>query len=416
MLPTGSTWSRRIGSRRAVRQLLSGAIILALGTLVACSSSPPSSSTGPSGSPINVGFIAPLTGPLAGLGSIYQDGMKAGIQYVNAHGGALGRPLNLVAVDSAGNPTQAAALTRQLLGQGVVAIVGDVTSGPVLAEMAVVNNSSNPVPVMAGGSSDAIFNVGASPWSFGVQYVASLITQSYIQYFVKVRNFTQIGILHGNDAFATSANTAAIAGLSAVNLTAVDNEGVVSGSTDVTVQLRKLQNAGAQALLLLTFGNDSLTALKGLSAIGWHPPTAASVDVGFAATRTAVGLPALANVYAGPVARTFLGSDPSSQPTGITADYLKLYTQLRSGQLGGDQLTGAVAFDGAVVLAQAINKANSLEAIKIRRALESGQIFHGALGDFQFSANSHIGLPYSSYGLYKADVVCTSICVAAPAS
>lgn len=391
-------------------------VALVLGLVAACAGST-TTSNNPSGSAVDIGFIGPLTGPVAGLGGVFQDGMKAGVQYVNKHGGVLGRPLNLVSVDSAANPTQAAAVTRQLLGQGVVAITGDLTSGAVLAEMGVVNNSDKPVPVMAGGSDDAIFNVGTSPWAFTDAYVASLISQSYIDYLVKVRGFKQIGILHGNDAFGLAANTAAVADLKLINLTPVDNESVVPGSTDVTVQLRKLQASGAQALLLLVFGNDSITALKGLSAVGWHPPSETSITVSQAATRTAVGLEALANVYGGPISKALLAKDASLKPTGITGEFLDIFRAIRGGQLQGEQLSpGVVAFDDILVIAEAINLANSLDAHKIRAALESGHLFQGAQGTIQYSANSHIGLPYSLYGQFRADVVCTGLCVEAPTS
>ena len=49
--------------------------------------------------PIKVGMIQPLSGPIAAAGSYITNGAKIALDRVNAKGGVLGRPLELIIED-----------------------------------------------------------------------------------------------------------------------------------------------------------------------------------------------------------------------------------------------------------------------------------------------------------------------------
>jgi branched-chain amino acid transport system substrate-binding protein len=124
--------SRRRTSRRAGGA--AAALVLAL-ALAACGSSDSSSgdsgSSGGSGggdkSPIKVASIASETGPAPFTD--WATGATAYFKWLNANGGINGRKVDFKIYDDKGDPAQASALARRLVGEGIVAFVGSISLG-----------------------------------------------------------------------------------------------------------------------------------------------------------------------------------------------------------------------------------------------------------------------------------------------
>ncbi|MGY4706327.1 ABC transporter substrate-binding protein [Candidatus Bipolaricaulota sp. J31] len=84
--------------------------------------------------PIKIGGLFPLTGPLSPYGKEIVNGAKLAVQQINALGGVLGRPLELVVRDTATSPDVGRDAAAKLIEiDGVVAIVGALASGVTLA-------------------------------------------------------------------------------------------------------------------------------------------------------------------------------------------------------------------------------------------------------------------------------------------
>ncbi|WP_457972172.1 ABC transporter substrate-binding protein [Arthrobacter sp. D1-17] len=80
--------------------------------------------------PLKIGSLLPTTGSLAFLGPPEIAGVNLGIKEVNAAGGVLGKPVQVVHRDSGDTKTDIATQsTTALLGQGVSAIIGAASSG-----------------------------------------------------------------------------------------------------------------------------------------------------------------------------------------------------------------------------------------------------------------------------------------------
>jgi branched-chain amino acid transport system substrate-binding protein len=89
---------------------------------------PPSTTT--TDTPLKIGSLLPTTGSLAFLGPPEIAGVNLGIQEVNAAGGVLGKPVEVIHRDSGDTKTDIATQsTTALLGQGVSAVVGAASSG-----------------------------------------------------------------------------------------------------------------------------------------------------------------------------------------------------------------------------------------------------------------------------------------------
>jgi branched-chain amino acid transport system substrate-binding protein len=94
--------------------------------------------------PIRIGFHVPLTGFAAGDGQSARLGAELAIEQINAEGGVLDRPLELVVYDDQAAAEQAVPLANRLLGEGVKAAISGSYSAPTRASAGVFQKAKIP--------------------------------------------------------------------------------------------------------------------------------------------------------------------------------------------------------------------------------------------------------------------------------
>ena len=82
-----------------------------------------------SGDPIVIGSISPNTGSLAAYGTGITTGIELAVEQINAAGGILGRPVQMVTTDDQGDPTECLNAFNSLVSQGIGLVIGSATSG-----------------------------------------------------------------------------------------------------------------------------------------------------------------------------------------------------------------------------------------------------------------------------------------------
>jgi len=78
---------------------------------------------------IKIGFLGAKTGGHASYGIETLKGMQMAVEDINAAGGLLGKKVTIVEDDHRSIGTEGANVTQKLITKGVVAIVGDPTTG-----------------------------------------------------------------------------------------------------------------------------------------------------------------------------------------------------------------------------------------------------------------------------------------------
>lgn len=147
------------------------AAVLAAGALaLAACGGGGSSSGGSSSGDIKIGSIHPLTGDLAGAGSLMNDGAKLAVEDINADGGIKslgGRKLALDEGDSKGAADTGQSEAQRLISDGSVALVGTYQSD-VTANVAAVAERSRVPLVIDVAVDDSILQQGYK-YSFRIQ-------------------------------------------------------------------------------------------------------------------------------------------------------------------------------------------------------------------------------------------------------
>jgi branched-chain amino acid transport system substrate-binding protein len=114
---------------------------------------------------IRIGHLTPLTGFLGTLGAYAQLGIRMAEAEINAVGGVMGRPLEVMSEDSV-NPAAAAAKAQRMLDRdGALMLMGEINSASALAIMQVASRAKR-LYMQIGGRSDVLRSQDCNRYSF----------------------------------------------------------------------------------------------------------------------------------------------------------------------------------------------------------------------------------------------------------
>lgn len=204
---------------------------------------------------VKIGLAAALSGPASAVGIDIKRGAQIAVAEINANGGVNGHKLKLISRDTEHNPVQLVTQYRELVErQGVVAMIGGSNSGSMLAVTPIVNNNLK-VPVIAPasdataitnnkakkeGRDNYMFRVGM--WGTGQ---ANFIVNTAVEKF----GYDDIGLLTWAAGWGQTGRKELERRLKEKGITPVADVTYESGATDMTSQLLKLRNAGADVIL-----------------------------------------------------------------------------------------------------------------------------------------------------------------------
>jgi branched-chain amino acid transport system substrate-binding protein len=310
--------------------------------------------------PIKIGVILPLSGPSSLAGSEVLTGITLAFEEVNAAGGLLGRPIEMIKEDDEGVPTKGVTAAKKLIERdGVVGIVGTYNSAValVIAEAA----RAARVPVVAGGSTaisvtDA--NKAGDPWFFR-PYPGSVeqATQS-AQDVIKKLKKTRIAILYENTPYGRSLMESFEKLTAPLGATIVSKESYNLGDQDFFTQLAKLRNLKPDGVYL-----------GGLIAEGAAIVRQAA-EAGFKTQFIGSG---------GMMSDKFIElAGPASEGFAVSTMY-EPNTANQTGRAFGERykkrfgvnanVHSALGYDGARVLTNGVAKAGVADRVKVRDAI-----------------------------------------------
>jgi branched-chain amino acid transport system substrate-binding protein len=218
-------------------------------------------------SPIRIGMVDPLTGVYAAVAKNEVTGARLAAEQVNAKGGILGRPIELLVEDSANDVGTGVQKARKLIDRDQVTfLIGDVNSG-IAQAISQVSNEKKVLHIVSGGHTDTItgkdckWNVWrvCNTTSMEANAVADLL-------------FTKYGkkwhFITPDYAFGHTLQQAAVADLQKLGGTMTGNELTPLGTSDFSAYLIKARAAKPDVLLVLPQGSDMVNCLKQIAQFG----------------------------------------------------------------------------------------------------------------------------------------------------
>ena len=212
--------------------------------------------------PVKIGLVAALSGQSAKSGEGITRGLTIAIDEINAKGGVLGRPVELIVEDStSGDAGTAVQKARKLIDRDKIDFLLGNTNSALSLAMAEVSNEERILHIVPGGHTDAV--TGAScHWNvFRVcsttQMEANAVADTLIKAYGKKFYYVTFDY-----AFGHTLEAGLIKATTGLGGTRVGGDLVPLGTSDYSSYLIKAQAANPDVIMFLIGGDDMTNALK----------------------------------------------------------------------------------------------------------------------------------------------------------
>lgn len=346
--------------------------------------------------PIRIGTFLSVTGPASFLGDPELKTLQLYVEKINAGGGVLGRKVELVHYDDAGDAKKAQTDVKRLISSdNVDVILGGSTTGTTMAVVPLVEKAGIPFVSFAGA---VVIIDPVKKWVFKTPHTDQMACAKIFEDMEK-RGFTKIGMISGTGGFGKSMQKQCQDLAPAYKIAIVAEETYGPNDTDMTPQLTKIKNtAGIQAVLNPGFGQGPAIVTRNFKQLGMTLPFYQSHGVasqkfielaGDAAE--GVRLPAAGLV----VADKLPASDPQKA---VCLSYIQAYEKAYGSAIS---TFGGHAYDGLQMALAAIQRAGSTDKAKVRDEIEKTQGYVGTAGTVNMSAKDHLGLDLSAFHMLE---------------
>lgn len=223
--------------------------------------------------PIKFGLVTALSGQSALAGEAITRGMQIAIDEINAKGGVLGRPVELVRRDDEANPAKGVVAARELIYREKVAVVFGGLDTPVSMAIVPLMNQEK-VPFMGPwAAGTGITKNGANPnFAFRVSAVDEIVDEGMLAYAQKNFGAKKPGLILVNNPWGESNQKGLAAAMAAKNVTPAGIEKFEANDVDMVPQLTRLKANGADVLFMVGNVGPSAQVVKSLDRMGWKVP------------------------------------------------------------------------------------------------------------------------------------------------
>ena len=333
--------------------------------------------------PVKIGAILPLTGNSASAGQSAKDAIDLGAEIINtAHPELKSMPLAATAglpnlggakieldeADHQGNPQVGQQQTIRLITQDhVTALIGSYHSSVSLVATAVAERQG--VPFLVADSVAANITTRGFKFTFRTTPIAPDFGKAYADFINDVKKsgtkIDSIAIVNENTDYGTSVSEAILTAAKAANINVSAHITYNANSPDVSAQVLQLKSANPDAVIFISYTADSILYLKTMKNLDYLPPIIIGDDAGFSDPSF---IPNVGDLAQGAL-------DRSAFDIGKPGSNSYIVNKLFHDKYGRDlDDTSARWMQGLFVLADAINRAGSTDAEKIREALTETEL------------------------------------------
>lgn len=334
--------------------------------------------------PIKVGFSMALTGGTAGIGKQILVALEIWRDDVNAKGGLLGRPIELVYYDDQGNPANAAGIYAKLLDVDKVdLLIGPYSTNivaPVIPIMMQKGLTSIGILANAANSEfhyDRYFSMipsGPDPKrSFSTGFFAIAAAQS-----PKPETLAILGV---DAEYGRNATDGARENLKNYPFEVVYDQNYPPSTADFTPIIRAVQAKNPDIVYVAAYPPDTVGIVRAMDEVGFTPKVFGGALIGLMITGTKVQLGPLVNGMI--ITQGFLPASTFMFPG--TKEMLDKYAEKAPAE-GLDPLGWSFppyGYAAGQVLAEAVEGSNSLDQGKLADYMRSHE-FSTVVGKISF--------------------------------
>jgi len=333
-------------------------------------------------STLRIGEFASLTGKEAAFGQSSHKGTLLAIEELNAAGGVLGKKIELLSEDNQSKPGESATIAKKLIARDkVVALLGEVASSRSLEAAPVAQAAKIPM-VSPASTNPKVTETG--DYIFRVCFIDPFQGTA-------LAKFAQSHLKARRVAVLTSVSSAYSVGLSKYfHEQFLQDGGVIvadqkysESDKDFNAQLTAIRAAAPEAIFVPGYYTEVALIARQARALGLTVPLFGGD--GWEA-------PELLTIGGDAVEGCFYSTHYSPDtPTEAVQTFVKKFRAKFSGET--PDAMAALGYDSALVLADAIRRAGSLDPAKIRDALATTHGFEGVTGRTDIDAHRNASKP-----------------------
>lgn len=292
---------------------------------------------------IEIGLVAPLSGPAASYGKDILNGVSLALEEINAAGGVAGRKLVLVEGDDRGSPKDAANVTQSFVSNPrMLAMIGGATSTATFGA----------VPIAQKGKLPFIITLASHPdlTKEGDYIFRNSITQEQEgpalgKLVSSCLNAKTVGIIHLNNDWGLAMTKEFKKALQRLNIKVVAEESYDPGENiDYSAKLAKVKASNPDIFWFGSQYNDLALVLKQVQRLNFgNKPLVASAGADSTGLLDVAG-PAANGVY---LHSPFSPESPDPKVKAFTAKFQQKYKQTPN-------LFSSQAYEGMYILAREI--------------------------------------------------------------
>jgi len=228
-----------------------------------------------------VGIITSLTGSEQAFGAQHERGYTLALEEINATGGVLGKPLEVVKYDDQSKADVAVQGVSKLVDQDKVPVlIGAYTSQATGAVVPAAIKRQVPL-VIPTATADNVM-ASKSPWVFRVCSGADDLAHATVE-FLKVTGLPKsMAIVYESTNFGQANGESMRKWAKAFNIPIVYDEGYTAGSPSYTAMLQKVKEKAPEAIYFASYLLDATQLMKQARQVSLNPRVYTSAGTGFA--------------------------------------------------------------------------------------------------------------------------------------
>ncbi|WOB06683.1 ABC transporter substrate-binding protein [Piscinibacter gummiphilus] len=315
---------------------------------------------------IRIGFNADQSGTgAAELGVAARHGFDLAIEDINKAGGIGGRKLVGLIRDDTGQPPKSIQNMTELIdSEKVVAVIGPTNSGNALAWLHIPQQKKIPVIGPVATATDITRRYASEPqnYIFRVSMVDREQVSLLVAYAVKATKNQKIAFIADTTGFGQQGtkDLTEVLALHGQKPVAVEKFG--PKDTDMTSQLAKIRDSGADTVIVYGLADANAQLLRSMEKINYLPTTLGTWGNMSTPLLNIAGKKLAEHI----IFATSTAEDSNPRAIALAARVRERYPQMPT------FVAAAQSYDSVMLLASAIRKAGSTDGEKVAAVLDSG--------------------------------------------
>ena len=351
---------------------------------------------------IKVGLVAALSGQSAKSGEGITRGLTVAIDEINAKGGLLGgRMLELVRRDDESNPAKGQTAARELIDkEGAVVLFGGIDSPVSQAIVPLINQAHVPFMGVWAAATNITRN-GTNPnYAFRVSAVDVLVDRALIKHAMTSFGAKAPGLMLVNNGWGESNLAGLTAAAQAAGIKLAGSEKFDDKDVDMTPQLQRLREAGADGIILVANAAPGAQVIKSLQRSAWVVPVVSHWGI------SGGRFTELAGSWASKVhfVQTYSFFGPQNEVgKRVLAELMAKYPDVKGPGDVTPPVGVANAYDAMQLTALAIAKAGSTDGEKLREGFLGIDSYQGLIKNYTkpFTDENHDALNENDYVMVR---------------